>query len=87
MVAVELVFVPADKTIIHKHISLTDGATVADAIVASGILKDYPEAKSLSVGIFSRPVTPETQLKSGDRIELYRPLLIDPKENRRKRSV
>ncbi len=87
MVNVELVFVTLDQTTVHQHLSLAAGATVADALVASGIINQYPEVGSLPVGIFSKLVTRDTPLSSGDRVELYRPLMIDPKEKRRQRSL
>ena len=87
MVNVELIFVAADQTVIHQHLSLAAGATVEDAITASGIINQYPEVSCLPVGIFSKLVTRTTQLSTGDRVELYRPLTIDPKEKRRLRSL
>lgn len=87
MVNVELIFVASDQSIIHQRLCLAKGATVADAITASGIINQYPEVNSLPVGIFSKLVSRETQLSSGDRVELYRPLTIDPKEKRRQRSL
>ena len=87
MVNVELIFVTSDHLIIQHRLCLTKGSTVADAITACGILNDYPEVSSLSVGIFSKIVSLETPLNTGDRVEFYRPLKIDPKEKRRARSL
>lgn len=87
MVNIELIFIAADQTLTQHRLCLAKGATVADAIAASGIINQYPEASTLPVGIFSKLVTRETQLSSGDRVELYRPLTIDPKEKRRLRSL
>ena len=86
MVKIELVFVAAEQTIIHEQFALENGATVADAIAASGILELYPETATLPVGIFSKPVTRDTLLSAGDRVELYRALIIDPKHARRQRG-
>lgn len=86
MVEVELVYIPAKAPIVHQHLSLHSGASVADALDASGILLSHPEVKAFSVGIFSKQVELETKVKSGDRIEIYRSLLIDPKEKRRQRA-
>lgn len=63
-------------------------ATVRDAINASGLLEEFPELEleSLGTGIFSKPAALEDQLKDGDRVEIYRPLVIDPKEARRQRA-
>jgi putative ubiquitin-RnfH superfamily antitoxin RatB of RatAB toxin-antitoxin module len=64
------------------------GATVEAAIRASGILElrsDIDLAKN-KVGIYSRPVKLGDVLKEGDRVEIYRPLIADPKELRRQRA-
>ena len=54
----------------------------------SGILQQFTDIdlRNNKIGIFSRPVKLTDQLKDGDRIEIYRPLLADPKEIRRKRA-
>ena len=86
MVRVELVYVTFDKSLVHLQLSLEVGATVADALKLSGILQSNPEVQGLALGIFSKQVTMDTLLKSGDRIEIYRPLTLDPKEKRRQRA-
>jgi putative ubiquitin-RnfH superfamily antitoxin RatB of RatAB toxin-antitoxin module len=67
---------------------LPDGATVADAIAQSGIREAWPdlEIRADRVGIFARKASLDTMLRDGDRVEIYRPLKIDPKEARRKRA-
>jgi putative ubiquitin-RnfH superfamily antitoxin RatB of RatAB toxin-antitoxin module len=59
---------------------LAEGSTVAQALEASGLLKDLPwfDPEEHRVGIFGRVVKPETELKEGDRIEIYRPITADP---------
>ena len=61
---------------------------VQTAIVQSGILQQFNDIdlRTNKIGIFSLPVKLNDQLKEGDRIEIYRPLLADPKEIRRKRA-
>lgn len=86
MVKVELVFVAADKKVIHHHLDLEQGATVADAIAMSGITQNYPETAAMVVGIYAKQVSQDTVLKAGDRIEIYRPLARDPKEKRRQQA-
>ena len=86
MVKVELVYIAADKSLIHLQLSLLPGATVADAIRESGVLEINPELTQFAIGIFAKQVKLETLLKSGDRIEFYRPLIFDPKEKRRQRA-
>jgi putative ubiquitin-RnfH superfamily antitoxin RatB of RatAB toxin-antitoxin module len=70
-------------------LELCAGKTVLDAVECSGIRKLYPwlDLSELKVGIFGRPVTPVTVLADGDRVEIYRPLIADPKEARRHRAV
>ena len=63
-------------------LTLPAGATVAQAISASGIV----DVDLNAIGIFGRRVAPATRLADGDRIEIYRPLVLDPKEQRRRRA-
>ena len=64
-------------------------ATVKEAIVDSGMLTRYPsiDLSVQKVGIFSRIVSLDQLVKAGDRIEIYRPLIIDPKAARRVRAT
>ncbi|MFP5418027.1 MAG: RnfH family protein [Gammaproteobacteria bacterium] len=67
---------------------LKTGATVEDAIRASGVLDAFPEidlAKN-KVGIFSKLAKLDERVRNRDRVEIYRPLIADPKEVRRKRA-
>ena len=61
------------------EIRLPDGATVRDALAVTGL-------KGNQAGIFGKRVTMDTRLADGDRLELYRPLKLDPKEARRRRA-
>ncbi|PLK58667.1 RnfH family protein [Candidatus Palibaumannia cicadellinicola] len=68
---------------------LPEGSTVEQAIHASGILtfnKEIDIVNINKVGIFSRVISLKEKLRDGDRVEIYRPLLIDPKERRRQRA-
>jgi len=65
---------------------LPSGATLAQALADAAVREAFPEAATLPVGIHSRRCTSEQVLREGDRIELYRPLLIDPKRARRERA-
>lgn len=70
------------------RVQLAHGATVEDAIRASGVLQAFPEidlAKN-KVGIFSKLVKLDETVRDKDRVEIYRPLIADPKEVRRKRA-
>lgn len=64
-------------------VSLPPGSTVGDALAASGL--DLSPEKYV-VGIFGRRAALDTPLSSGDRVEIYRPLAMDPKEARRRRA-
>ncbi|MEA9392413.1 RnfH family protein [Acerihabitans sp. TG2] len=84
---VEVVYALPDRQYRHQ-ITLADGSTLEQAIQASGILrqrKDIDLAKN-KVGIFSRPAKLADKINDGDRVEIYRPLLIDPKDLRRQRA-
>jgi putative ubiquitin-RnfH superfamily antitoxin RatB of RatAB toxin-antitoxin module len=83
MVKVELVYVALDKSIVHCTLDLNSGARVCDALSASGIYTSHPETQDLPVGIYTKRVSLDHLLKEGDRVEIYRPLLLDPKEKRR----
>lgn len=83
MVKVEIIYITAEKTVVQIPCVLSAGSTVGDALAVSGILNTHPEIEKLSLGIFSEKVTANTLLKNGDRVEIYRPLLNDPKEKRR----
>lgn len=86
MLRIEVLYIAKDNTMIQHQMMVQDGATVQEALEQSGILVSHPETQQLSVGIFSKPVGLDVVLKDGDRIELYRPLEVDPKENRRSRA-
>ena len=86
-IAVEVVYALPEKQYLQR-VTLEEGATVEAAIRASGILelrRDIDLAKN-KVGIYSRPVKLGDVLKEGDRVEIYRPLIADPKELRRQRA-
>ncbi|CAM3730813.1 RnfH family protein [Rheinheimera salexigens] len=69
-------------------LSVAADATVEQIIHSSGILQQYPEIdlSQLKVGVWSRTVKLTDTVKEGDRIEIYRPLIADPKDLRRRRA-
>ncbi len=87
MVRVELVYVAVDKTTIHMNLELKQGATVFEALNASGIYNTHPETRNMPVGIYAKQVSLEQVLQEGDRVEIYRPLVLDPKEKRRQKAT
>lgn len=70
------------------ELSVPDGATIEDVIVNSGILERCPDIvlARATVGVFNRIRPRGDRVRDGDRVEIYRPLLADPKESRRRRA-
>ncbi|MRS92158.1 RnfH family protein [Enterobacteriaceae bacterium RIT714] len=86
-IAIEVAYALPEKQYLQR-VKLEEGATVEDAIRASGLLElrsDIDLTKN-KVGIYSRPVKLTDMLNDGDRVEIYRPLIADPKELRRQRA-
>ena len=86
-IVVEVAYALPEKQYIQR-VTLQQGATVEEAIRASGLLElrtDIDLSKN-KVGIYSRPVKLADVLQDGDRVEIYRPLIADPKELRRQRA-
>ncbi|SEO55264.1 RnfH family protein [Aquisalimonas asiatica] len=69
-------------------LSVPAGTTAREAVQASGITDLFGEidARSAPIGIYGRAVEDAQPLREGDRVEIYRPLVIDPKEARRQRA-
>lgn len=87
MVKIEVVYVNQDGIVFHVTLNLEEGATVADALKNSEVFSIHPECEGSAVGIYAKSVSLDRLLKNGDRIEIYRPLLRDPKEKRRQLAV
>ncbi|MBL8483824.1 MAG: RnfH family protein [Rhodocyclaceae bacterium] len=70
-------------------LELPPGTTVAQAVEASGLLQRYPDLSLArnKLGIFGKLAKGDTVLRQGDRVEIYRPLIADPKEVRRQRAA
>ena len=84
-IAVTVVYALPGRAI-EIDLRLDDGATVAEAIERSGIAARFPDAAHAPAGIFGKRVPRDTPLATGDRVEIYRPLLADPKDSRRRRA-
>ena len=68
-------------------LELAEGASARQALEASGLLDRYGlAAGQLQLGISGEKISPESLLREGDRVEILRPLAIDPKEARRRRA-
>jgi putative ubiquitin-RnfH superfamily antitoxin RatB of RatAB toxin-antitoxin module len=72
-----------------RTLAVRQGTTVGEAIEASGVLAAFPDINLVTqpVGIFAKKKTLDTVLRAHDRIEIYRPLVADPKDSRRKRAA
>ena len=70
------------------RLKLSSGTTVNQALEASGLLQRYPEIDLArnKLGIFGKLTKPDVVLRDRDRVEIYRPLIADPKEVRKKRA-
>lgn len=85
MVNIEVVYGLPDRQALYR-LQVADGTTARQAVLQSPVLKDFPDADiHAPIGIFGKMVKDDTVLQEFDRVELYRPLLADPKEARRKR--
>lgn len=72
------------------RLDVPEGTTAAQAVMLSQLLEKFPDIKldgQNKLGIFGRLTKPDTVLRQGDRVEIYRPLLADPKEVRKRRAA
>ena len=84
-IVVEVVYALPRRQLMRR-IALPDGSTLSDAIRASGLAEEFPEIASARVGIYGKPAAAQAILRDRDRVEIYRPLQVDPKEVRRTRA-
>ncbi len=86
LVDITVVYSPAPREVIEWTIALPEGSTMGVAI-ASVMHEAFPglDTDTLVAGVWGRQENRSVVLKSGDRVELYRPLTVDPKVARRKR--
>lgn len=86
-IMVEVAYALPDKQSLLV-LSVDAGSTVQQVIETSGILQQYPaiDLQTQKVGVWSRTVKLTDAVKDGDRVEIYRPLLADPKDLRRRRA-
>ena len=86
-ISVEVVFAGDQQQKIIQ-LSVPSTSCIAEVIRCSGILSDFPhiDLKKNKVGIFSKLHTLDSQVEDGDRIEIYLPLMVDPKKIRRNRA-
>lgn len=86
-IQVEVAYALPEKQYLRR-VSLPEGSTVEQAVIASGLLtlRTDIDLKKNKVGIYSRSVKLTDEIHEGDRVEIYRPLIADPKELRRQRA-
>jgi uncharacterized protein len=84
---VVVAYSPRAGQVDEVSLSMPVGATVADAVHASGLMQRHPmlALASLRIGVWGKLRQPADALRDHDRVELYRPLTVDPKEARRLR--
>ena len=85
---VEVVFAAGESPAVRLRLRVADGTTIVQAIAASGIGSVLPEGviSPDRLGIHGRRVAAHQVLREGDRVEICRPLVLDPMEARRRRS-
>ena len=90
VIEIEVAYAAVDRQVLHT-ISVAEGVSVRAAVHASGIAAEFPELNlaQCPLGIFGKVVADADSrpVQAGDRIEIYRPLLADPKEVRRLRAA
>lgn len=89
MINVEVAFAERNKQTI-KTLSVPAGTTAIEAVQLSAIREDFPQIAdddNIELGIFSKQCAADKVLQPGDRVEIYRALLIDPKEARRLKAA
>ena len=87
LITIEVAYaLPEEQVILTQEVS--EDCTVEEAIKRSGILEQYPQIdiEKGKVGLFGKICKLNTTLHDKDRIEIYRPLIADPKESRRQKA-
>ena len=85
---IEVVYALPEKAELVS-LSMPEGSTVLQAVEASGLLAKHPEidVKKNKFGIWNKLSKPDSALRDRDRVEIYRPLIADPKEVRKQRAA
>lgn len=88
MIEVEVAYARPDEQVILE-VKGEAGLTVLQAVERSGILERFPEIdiEQARLGIFGKVAKKDAELSPGDRVEIYRPLIADPKEARKRRAA
>lgn len=88
LIHVEVAYALPDQQVI-LDLDVPAGTTVEQAVKESGIVDSFPEIdiEKNKMGVFGKLTRKDSELKQGDRVEIYRPLIADPKEVRRQREA
>jgi len=86
-IRVEVLYSPTPRVVHQWAVDLPPGAKVLQALEASGLRDEFPDVDlhSVPAGVWGRRARLEQVLRGGDRVEIYRPLKVDPKLARRER--
>lgn len=87
-ITIEVAYATPKKQLIIP-VQVAPDTTALQAIKASGIMAKFPEIEqqTLEIGIFGKQIKPDTLLRPLDRVEIYRPLIADPKAVRKQRAA
>ena len=87
LISVQAVYATPTRQVL-KNVDVPEDATIEFVISSSGLLEEFPEISSekIDVGVFSERRKLSDRVCAGDRVEIYRPLIADPKEIRRQRA-
>ncbi|MCG8379387.1 MAG: RnfH family protein [Proteobacteria bacterium] len=87
-IQIELVYINPESQHVVK-LEVPTGSSIEDAIRKSDVLSLYPEIdlNVNKIGVYSKIQNPDYILEDGDRVEIYQPLQVDPKEARRRRAI
>ena len=86
---VSVIYCPTRHDVWQVTLTFTEPLTVGQALERSGVFQDHPALNpdTLSLGIFGQTCSPERMVHPGDRIEIYRSLVFDPMQSRRRRAA
>lgn len=87
LIQASVLYSPAPRTVHEASLTLPAGCTIREALAQAGWLERFPEIPEHAVGVWGRVAGPQTVLRDGDRVEVYRALRVDPKVARRERFV
>mgnify|MGYP001829239778 CR=1 FL=1 len=87
-IVVEVAYALPEEQVILR-LDVPEGTTLEEAVRRSGILEEYPaiDPAGMKAGIFGKLKKLDQPLRNGDRVEIYRPLIADPKEVRKQRAA